>query len=99
MLGRKDKQPPKKVFPTTIAAALDFLEVNSAPEVRSTLRDLPADDLSEAYRNFGMSIRASLGLWGENPELIALLPEDQRFADNASMFILEQWQARLRGDQ
>lgn len=95
--GRKDKRPPARIYPSTIEAALDWLDNHSDPEVRATLRDLPDDRLIEAYRDFGMNLRASLGLWGQNAELIAALPEEHRFADHASMFLLEKWRERLRG--
>jgi hypothetical protein len=99
MLGRKDKKPPERQWPTTINAALDYLDSHAEPELRTTVRDLPVKRLIDAYRDYGMSIRASLGLWGENPELIACIPEGKKFADHATMFLLELWQSRLQAEK
>jgi hypothetical protein len=44
----------------------------------------------------GMSVRAALGLWGKNPELIRQMPPSARHPDSASSFILVECWRRLR---
>jgi len=60
--------------------------------------DDEADVASRIFSfEFGMQVRALLGLWGKNPELMAAVPHYDRRPDDASRFIvLECWRSLRR---
>jgi hypothetical protein len=43
--------------------------------------------------------RAMLGLWGDNPDLLAALPPSSRHPDSASSFLLVECWRRLRAER
>ena len=94
---------PKNTDPTlprTIPEAVDFLLARMPLATRKAmLRFTDEMDLRVKLACGvvpGMSVRAMLGLWGNNPELLAALPPAARHPDSASSFLLVECWRRLR---
>ncbi|MCE9567084.1 MAG: hypothetical protein K8U57_34205 [Planctomycetes bacterium] len=87
-------------LPRTVPDAVAFLIARMSPTARKALlRFTDEIDLQlEIAKGFdtGMSVRAMLGLWGENPELLAALPPIARHPDSASSCLLVECWRRLR---
>ena len=70
-------------------------------EMKSYLRQFKGDEIdlqAELAAGFtpGMSVRAMLGLWGNNPALLAQLPRAFKHPDSASIFFLIECWRRLK---
>jgi hypothetical protein len=76
-------------YPKTFDEAVDYLLEVMEPASRRELSSLSFEALNRVARDYCLSIRAILGLWGQNPDLINSLPEKDRFADNASALFFE----------
>jgi len=95
-LGRKHRKPVD-FMPKTVAEAVDRLVAGLSEEERGRLRDMAKEDLILLHHTWGLGIRNKFGLWGENEALVESLPPEHRFADDASMFLIEAAWERLRG--
>ena len=89
-------------LPHTVPDAVVFLIVRMRPTAREALLRL-ADEMDvrlEVAKGFvtGLSVRATLGLWGENPELLAALPPIVRHPDDASSYLLVECWRWLRAE-
>jgi hypothetical protein len=90
-------------YPRTIEAAVELVMSRMTDEMRAWLRGFKGDEIDLQVRlaaglTPGMSVRAILGLWGRNPELLAQVPPGYRHPDDASIyFLIECWQ-RLRAE-
>ncbi len=97
--GRKNTDTP---LPRTVPDAVAFLIPRMPPATREALlRFTDEVDVHLAIAKgvvTGMSVRAMLGLWGENPELLAALPPIARHPDSASSFLLIECWRRLRAE-
>lgn len=97
--GREDTDAP---LPRTVPDAVAFLLARMPPATREALLRF-ADEMDlrlEIARGVvpGMSVRAMLGLWGDNPELLAQVPPGHRYPDSASDYFLVECWRRLRAE-
>jgi hypothetical protein len=83
------------VYPQTFEEAVDYLLEVMEPASRRELSSLSFEALNKVARDYCLSIRSILGLWGQNPDLINSLPEKDRFPDNASALFFEAVWKRL----
>lgn len=91
---RAAEVPTGPPLPRTVPEAVVFLQERTAPVILAQIKDTPFNDLILFHRDIGMQIRNILGLWGRNPALIESLPEEDRWPDNAGMYIIESlWRA------
>ncbi|MDB5330944.1 MAG: hypothetical protein JWP03_2095 [Phycisphaerales bacterium] len=95
-LGRKHHKPVDDM-PKTVSEAVDRLLLSLSEEDKALIRGTEKVDLIRFHRSWGMGIRNGFGLWGTNKTLISALPPESRWADDSSMFIIEQVWERLRG--
>jgi hypothetical protein len=92
-----------EMYPVTIGEAVDLVLSRMNDDMKACLRRFKGDEIDlrvklAAVLTSGMSVRAMLGLWGKNPELLAQVPPGYRHPDDASSyFLLECWR-RLRTD-
>lgn len=97
-LGRKHRRPPDPVdeMPKTVSEAVDRL-LSAISEVdKALIRGVKKEEMIQFHHSWGQGIRNGFGLWGKNQALISSLPPEQRWADNASMFIIEAVWERLQ---
>jgi hypothetical protein len=88
-------------YPRTIGAAVELVLSRMSGDMRAWLRRFKGDEIElqvelAAGLTPGMSVRAMLGLWGENPELLAQVPPGYRHPDDASCYFLVECWRRLR---
>jgi hypothetical protein len=91
------------IFPRTMEAAVDLVISRMSDDLKELLRCIEGDEVDfrvqlAAGFTTGMSVRALLGLWGKNPELLAQLPRYNRHPDSASSYILVECWRRLRAE-
>jgi hypothetical protein len=97
----ESKSDQSEQFPRTVEAAIELVMSRLSDDMRTWLRRFKGDEIDlrvklAAGLTPGMSVRAMLGLWGKNRELLAQLPPSYRHPDDASSyFLLECWR-RLR---
>ncbi len=90
-------------YPRTIEAAVNLVLSRMSDDMKGWLRRFKGDEIDlrvklTAGLTPGMSVRAMLGLWGKNPELLAQVPPSYRHPDDASgYFLIECWR-RLRAE-
>lgn len=102
-MPRRKKQQSGSDFPRTIEAAVALVISRMSPTMRSWMTKFKGDELAfkcELSKNMvsGMSVRAMLGLWGENQELLAKFPRMQQHPDDASAYILLECWRKLRSE-
>ena len=90
---------PARQYPATVEDAIGWLMRRVSADVQSEIAQTPFEELIQFHRDFGMFVRNELGLWGRNPALLNSLPEQERWPDNASMFIIEALWRELRDSQ
>jgi hypothetical protein len=90
-------------LPRTIEAAVELVLSHMSEPAKTFLREFDGDETALAVRlatvglTAGMNVRALLGLWGRNSELLAQLPARWRHPDSASIFFLIECWRWLRG--
>jgi hypothetical protein len=94
--GQKDRKPAPSDFPRTVDEAVHRLLRAYDEKVKAEVRRSAREDLFQFHHSLGQGIRNGFGLWGENKELLATLAMKDRWADNASMIIIEALWLRLR---
>ncbi len=88
-------------YPRTVDAAVDLLLSKMTDESKAWLAQVEGGEF-EFRRSLaprfgaGMSVRAILGLWGSNAELLAQVPPNDRHPDDASSYFLWECARRLR---
>ena len=83
----------REQFPQTIEEAVQLILSRMTDDMKAFLRDFDGDEVELRVAlakglTAGMSVRAMLGLWGQNPELLAQLPSGYRHPDHASTYLL-----------
>jgi hypothetical protein len=91
-------------YPRTIEAAVELVLSRMSEEMKVWLRRFAGHEIDlwvklAAGLTPGMSVRAVLGLWGKNPELLAQLPPRYRHPDEASSYFLIECWRRLRAGE
>jgi hypothetical protein len=87
----KKKTTDADNFPRTIDAAVELVLSRMSEDMKAWLRDFEGDEIDlqvklAAGLTPGMSVRAMLGLWGKNPDLLAQLPARFKHPDSASSY-------------
>lgn len=90
-------------YPHTVQAAVELVLSRMSDDLRAWLSGFDGDELAlclklAAGMGTGMSVRALLGLWGKNAELLARLPRSYQHPDSASSFFLIECWKRLRAE-
>jgi hypothetical protein len=90
-------------YPRTIPAAVALLLSRMTDGMKTWLRRFEGDEIDlrvklAAGLTPGMSVRAMLGLWGKNPQLLAQVPRGERHPDDASAYFLVECWRRLRAE-
>lgn len=88
-------------YPRTIEEAVDQILSRMGSDIKAWLRRFQGDEFDLQVRLAAgltpvMDIRAMLGLWGQNPELLAQVPPGHRHPDSASSYFLIECWRRLR---
>jgi hypothetical protein len=91
----------RRDYPRTITAAVDLVLSRMTDEMKAWMRRFKGDEADLRVElatgiTPGMSVRAMLGLWGKNPDLLAQIPPPCRHPDDASTYILVECWRRLR---
>src|SRR4051812_6995740 len=92
-----------EAHPRTIEAAVDLILSRMSGEMKAWLQRFNGDEIDLQVKlavglTPGMSVRAMLGLWSENPELLAQVPPGYRHPDDASSYFLIECWRRLRAE-
>src|SRR5262245_41477947 len=99
----KDGEKTAEALPCTVREAVEFLLARMPEETRTFLCRFSEDAKLqlELARSMvlGMNVRAMLGLWGQNPELLAALPPHAKHPDSASAFLITECWRRLREEK
>ncbi len=82
-------------FPTTVEAAVRLLQGLLPDAEQAAICALAEDDLIKLHHGLGQWVRNYLGLWGDNPKLLAATGEQS--ADDASDVIIRALWMALRG--
>ena len=82
--------------PATVAAAVEATRGLLDDEGRKQLAYLRDDELIGLHHGFGMTVRAQLGLWGDNPRLLKDCKSSH--PDDCSMEVIGKLHARLRAE-
>jgi hypothetical protein len=85
-------------LPRTVDEAVAFLQRVSSPDVIAEVKGTPFNNLIRLHRDIGMQVRNVLGLWGRNPALLDSLPAQERWPDNAALYVIEAWWRTLQDD-
>jgi hypothetical protein len=98
-----DVRSREEHFPHTIEGAVQLVLSRLSEEMRDYLRGFEGDEVELRVKlaaGFvpGMGVRAILGLWGKNPNLLAQLPRGYQHPDSASSFFLVECWRRLRAN-
>lgn len=92
----KSDEPPHWTIDTKEKAVTNLI-ARLSPEDRSLVRDTRFEDLIRFHLGWGMFIRGTLGLWGQNVHLLRdLSPDGPIHADDASMILMIAVRERLR---
>jgi hypothetical protein len=89
-------------YPRSVDDAVQFVLSRMTEEAKAYLRGFEGDEIDlhlELAKDItsGMNVRAMLGLWGHNTELLAQLPPAFRHPDSASSFFVVECWRRLTG--
>jgi hypothetical protein len=87
---------PIEERPSTVAAAVEVARGLLDDEDRRLLAYMRDADVISLHHGFGMTIRAQLGLWSDNPRLLKDCKSSH--PDDCSMEIIENLRARLRAE-
>jgi hypothetical protein len=82
-------------LPETVDEAIEYLLSKLDEENRHALKNMKREELIKLHRTYGMGVRNSLGLWGQNTKLRADPEIAGMFPDDASMYIIERIWDRL----
>jgi hypothetical protein len=98
-MAPSEHQPEQ--FPRTVEAAIELVMSRLSDDARKWLRQFESDEIDLQVKlavglTPGMSVRAMLGVWGGNDELLAQLPPAYQHPDDASSFLLIECWRRLR---
>jgi len=99
-----DNDDRSEQFPHTVDAAVELVLSRLSDDMKAWLRQFKGDEIDLRVKLAaglapGMNVRAMLGLWGENRQLLALLPPSFRHPDSAaSYFLIECWRRLCAGD-
>jgi hypothetical protein len=91
-------------FPGTIDVAVNLVLSRMSGDTKAWLRRFQGDESDlrleiAAGLAPAMSVRAMLGLWGQNPALLSQLPPGDRHPDSASTYFLIECWRRLRVEE
>jgi hypothetical protein len=84
-------------YPRTIETATELVLDRMSSDLKDWLKRFSGDEIELRVQLAtglipGMNVRAMLGLWGKNPELMALMPHNYQHPDDASnFFLIECW--------
>jgi hypothetical protein len=82
-------------LPETVDEAVEYLLSKLDDENRTLLKHIKREELIKLHRPYGMGVRNSLGLWGQNTKLCADPEIAGMFPDDASQYIIERIWERL----
>jgi hypothetical protein len=101
VVGIMSRKRQSKKLPRTVEAAVELVMSRLSDEMKTWLRRFKGDE-TELFVELakllvpGMSVRAMLGLWDKNRELLAQLPARYQHPDSASTYFLIECWRRLR---
>lgn len=82
--------------PATVVQAIDWVLAGLSVKDRERLAAADEAGLAEFYREMGLAIRNGLDLWTPGNPIIAELPPEHRWPDDATAYLLERARAKLR---
>ena len=83
-------------LPETVEEAIQYLLSKLDEENQNELKNMKREELIRLHRPYGMGVRNSLGLWGQNNKLCTDSEIAGMHPDDASMYIIERMWDRLR---
>ncbi len=86
----------KDVYPKTIETAAEIVIDALDKEDLASIKKIKEDELWGVHMNLGQGIRNSMGLWGDNKELLKSCGSEDMHPDDASSAIVKFVWLKLR---
>jgi hypothetical protein len=91
--------PDTERWPTTVESAVEQLLAMLSEESKTTVREMPEEELIFCHHGLGMGIRNEFGLWKGNKKLLEAACPGGGHPDDASMVIIRALWVWLRSKQ
>jgi len=87
------------IFPKTIEEAAEIVIDGLSKDELNSIREMKEDELFWTSMSLGQGIRNSMGLWGENKELLKSCGSEDIHPDDASAAIVKFVWLKLRHEK